>query len=505
MSRDGSGSYSLAAGNPVITGTLISSTTFNTTMSDVATAMTQSIAKDGQTTPSANLPMGGNKHTGVADGTASNQYASVNQAQNGSLISVGSVANVGATAYTGSVSPAIASYTDGMMVTWTPNATSTGAATMALNGLAIKSIFKGANSATVAGDLVLNVKTAMIYSAAASGWLLIDAASLVSAAPTATTKLTATTGTSSNYMASDSAPALDVSIAPTWTGLHTFTPKVTIGPPASGKSLQVNMLDNIVGADFNTSTAVNGGFVSFSRAGTATGAVGFGPALFSGAALADFGIAVNAGVLRFSTDFGSTTRMLISAAGSVNIVAPTAAVPSLNVVAAANANVALLTGSTVTDQSFGPLIQAGTTSLDYALAVQNKASTSTYLLVRGDGLVRAVDQGGTIQDVGWRDTPQNNQSGSYQFVLGDRGKQVATTSSGITYTIPANTSVAFPVGTVIVIANNSGGSITIVITTDTLTFSGVGTTGSRTLASAGLATITKVSSTGWFITGAGLS
>lgn len=70
MPRNGSGTYSLPAGNPVVTGTTISSTTQNTTMTDVQNALTQSIASDGQTTPTANLPMGGFKHTGQGAGTA---------------------------------------------------------------------------------------------------------------------------------------------------------------------------------------------------------------------------------------------------------------------------------------------------------------------------------------------------------------------------------------------------------------------------------------------------
>lgn len=79
MPRNGSGTYTLPAGNPVVTGTIISSTTQNTTMSDVATALTNSIAKDGQTVPTANLPMGGFKHTGAADATATGQYLTYGQ------------------------------------------------------------------------------------------------------------------------------------------------------------------------------------------------------------------------------------------------------------------------------------------------------------------------------------------------------------------------------------------------------------------------------------------
>lgn len=49
MSRNGSGTYTLPAGNPVVTGTTISSTWANNTLTDIATALSGSIAADGQT------------------------------------------------------------------------------------------------------------------------------------------------------------------------------------------------------------------------------------------------------------------------------------------------------------------------------------------------------------------------------------------------------------------------------------------------------------------------
>ena len=60
MSRNGSGTYSLPAGNPVVTGTTISSTWANNTLTDMATAITGSIAADGQTPITGALAMGGN-------------------------------------------------------------------------------------------------------------------------------------------------------------------------------------------------------------------------------------------------------------------------------------------------------------------------------------------------------------------------------------------------------------------------------------------------------------
>lgn len=66
MSRNGSGTYSLPAGNPVVTGTTIASTWANNTLSDIASALTGSIAADGQTPVTGNLQMGNNRITGLA-------------------------------------------------------------------------------------------------------------------------------------------------------------------------------------------------------------------------------------------------------------------------------------------------------------------------------------------------------------------------------------------------------------------------------------------------------
>ncbi|MGE5866956.1 MAG: hypothetical protein ACM32J_17925, partial [Rhizobacter sp.] len=91
----------------------------------------------------------------------------------------------------------------------------------------------------------------------------------------------------------------------------------------------------------------------------------------------------------------------------------------------------------------------------------------------------------------------------------DSGKHILHPSADTTariFTIPANASVAFPVGTALTFINqNGGGVITIAITTDTMRLAGAGTTGSRTLAANGIATAVKVSTTEWLINGTGLS
>ena len=125
--------------------------------------------------------------------------------------------------------------------------------------------------------------------------------------------------------------------------------------------------------------------------------------------------------------------------------------------------------------------------------------------------ITALDQDVTItatgtisaDTIGYRGLPQNSQTGAYTLALADQGKMINTTTGGVV--IPANGSVAFPIGAAISIFNNSGSNQTISITTDTLRLAGTATTGSRTLAQYGLATCVKVAATTWAISGAGVT
>ena len=111
--------------------------------------------------------------------------------------------------------------------------------------------------------------------------------------------------------------------------------------------------------------------------------------------------------------------------------------------------------------------------------------------------------------VGFRNIPQNSQSAAYTCVLSDAGKHIyhpSADTTARTFTIPANASVAYPLGTAITFINDtSAGAVTIAITTDTLVFAGAGTTGSRTLAANGMATAIKIGTTRWMISGTGLT
>jgi len=111
-------------------------------------------------------------------------------------------------------------------------------------------------------------------------------------------------------------------------------------------------------------------------------------------------------------------------------------------------------------------------------------------------------------EVGFKNIPQNSQSAAYTLVLTDAGKHIFHPSGDAnarTFTIPANSSVAYPIGTAITFINMTSQVVTIAITTDTMYLSNAGTTGSRSLAQYGSATAIKITSTNWLISGSGLT
>lgn len=170
--RNGSGTYTLPAGNPVNTGTPINSAWANNTLSDIAQAISASIAKDGQTVPTANLPMGGFKHTNVANATARNSYPAAGQVQDFSLQTLSAVA--GTNTITGSLTPAITAYSAGMLVVFQPANSSSGAVTLAINGLSALDVQKNDGDALVSGDLVAGIPALLMLDTGADDWILLN-------------------------------------------------------------------------------------------------------------------------------------------------------------------------------------------------------------------------------------------------------------------------------------------------------------------------------------------
>lgn len=176
-------------------------------------------------------------------------------------------------------------------------------------------------------------------------------------------------------------------------------------------------------------------------------------------------------------------------------------------------------GTTGLSFSGGPVTSSGTITAAGTLALANGGTGSTTASGARSNLgaaasgantdITALDQDVTITatgtiastSIGFRGMPLSGQTqGSIiTLALSDAGKRVANTTGG--WTIPANASVAFPTDTVIVLHNNSTLTQTVAITSDTLTLTGSTTTGTRTIAANGLATIVKVGTTSWLISG----
>jgi hypothetical protein len=142
----------------------------------------------------------------------------------------------------------------------------------------------------------------------------------------------------------------------------------------------------------------------------------------------------------------------------------------------------------------------------------NKTLTSPTLTTPALGTAASGNLGSCTVNgtdlVGYLTIPQNSQSAAYTLVLADAGKHIFHPSGDAnarTYTIPANSSVAYTIGTAITFINMTSNVVSIAITTDTMYLSSAGTTGTRSLAQYGSATAIKMTSTTWLISGSGLT
>ena len=194
MSYNGTGTFNInTAGQPVVTGTTITSTAFNLLTADLATGLTTALTKDGQTTPTANIPMGTFKITGLGAGTSATDAAQYGQLQAGAT----TIATVtGTDTLTGSVTPALAAYATGNLFSFVAANTNTGAATINLNSLGAKSITKKGSTALAAGDIVSGQVHLIEYDGTRFQLINPSASSVssISFGSTGLTPATATTG-----------------------------------------------------------------------------------------------------------------------------------------------------------------------------------------------------------------------------------------------------------------------------------------------------------------------
>jgi len=161
MSFNGSGTFNInSAGQPVVTNTVISSTAFNQLTADLATGLSTAITKDGQTTPTNNIPLGGYKVTNLGNGTSATDAVNLSQLQN----STGTFLTVSGTdTLTGTVSPTVTAYAVGQIFAFVAAATNTGAVTINISSVGAKSITRLGATALIAGDLIINSLAFIVY------------------------------------------------------------------------------------------------------------------------------------------------------------------------------------------------------------------------------------------------------------------------------------------------------------------------------------------------------
>lgn len=162
------------------------------------------------------------------------------------------------------------------------------------------------------------------------------------------------------------------------------------------------------------------------------------------------------------------------------------------------------------DSNFATTITLGNTAIQLGNTVTTLNNMTLANVTISSGNITGNVSNATsdsVNVVGYMGLPQNSQNGNYNIVIGDAGKHIyhPAGQAAATYTIPANSNVAFTTGTAITIVNGSANNVSIAITTDTMTLANSATTGTRTLTANGVATCVKVTSTSWIISGAGLS
>ena len=361
MSFNGSGTFLInSTGQPVVANTVISATVFNALTADLASGLTNCITKDGQSTPTANIPMGSNKITGLAVGTLINDAATLGQVQSTAAKLIGSISGVDTVL--GIMSPTLTAYAAGQLFYYIAAGANTGAVTLNIDGLGAKAVTRDGSTALAAGDINSGEIVVVIYDG--TRFQMINAAnSFGNTTINGTLTVTGNTGLQAN-----------VSITSTLSvgGTFAVTGAATLGSTlaVTGKS----DLPTVSTASINAAVAVvtTGTVTNLTSTSASIASVNAGVALLTTATVTDLTASnasiasANIGNLQFTA--ASIASINAGVAVVTNLTATSASIASANVgtavittgtvtnltstsasIASANAAVALITTGTVTN------------------------------------------------------------------------------------------------------------------------------------------------------------
>lgn len=259
--------------------------------------------------------------------------------------------------------------------------------------------------------------------------------------PSATIGLTAVNGSAATFLRSDGAPALSQAIAPTWTGLHTFTPTAAASPTALAWSAQS------VAAGTSNTAGVNWTFNASQGTGTGVG----GNIIFQGAPHSTTGSTQNA-LTPILTLNGDTKQVQFSGGNNSTIPAIYGASTSTGMGLSVSSEVDFIVGGSrigywtasnlVIGSGFGFNFSGGmviTAPTGSGLTFANTGGTGSFTLTAPVSAGAATLQLGntnaaspisqTVQSQGSRSGTDTNVSGGNLTVTSGNGTGNATGSS----------------------------------------------------------------------------
>jgi hypothetical protein len=321
MSYNGSGTFNItSSGQPVVTNTVISSTAFNALTSDLATGLSTAITKDGQTTPTNNIPLGGYKITNLGDGTAATDAVNLLQSQQQTQNSYGTfLTATGADTITATCTPSLTAYVTGQMFNFAAAGTNTGPVTINISGLGAKSIYKNSTTELLAGDLITGYVYVIVYNGTQFQVLNVANNYFRFIVEPITISATASTGTIAYDMLTQSVVYYTTAATTNWTLNFRASSTVALNTLMS--------TGQIISVTFMATTPVATAFTAATSATTMTVSAVSTGTLYVGQIITGSGIATGTYITSFGSGSGGTGTYNLSTSQTVTSQSMTGSVP----------------------------------------------------------------------------------------------------------------------------------------------------------------------------------